>query len=265
MVSTEMVRAAAASCTLMAAIALRAPVVLAQSDDARPRQALEACAAGDVQKGVALLAELYASTHDVGYVFNQGRCYQQNGQLEQARHRFAEYLRVGKSEPPEDRRRAEAFIAEIEAELARHPPAPEPAPAPIVIAAPASEGDDSASRRRTLKVTTIALGSFGVAAMAAGIVLGLKVQSVERSINEEFSDKYIVTDWEPLEHRLSQGSRYETWQWISYGVGIAALAGAATTATLFGLSRSDGRDQARLIVVPALASGSMGGIAQLRF
>src|SRR3954469_13153722 len=76
------------------------PVAAAGNEDPRPARALTACAAGQVASGIALLAELYTETRDPTYVFNQGRCYQQNGQLVPAAERFREYLRVGKNEPP---------------------------------------------------------------------------------------------------------------------------------------------------------------------
>ncbi|HEY7376850.1 MAG TPA: hypothetical protein VIF57_32125, partial [Polyangia bacterium] len=54
-------------------------------EDKRPNTALAACASGDVNKGIAILGELYAETRNPAYVFNQGRCYQKNNKLEEAR------------------------------------------------------------------------------------------------------------------------------------------------------------------------------------
>ena len=107
-------------------------------EDKRPNAALAACASGDVTKGIAILGELYAETRNPSYVFNQGRCFQKNNKLEQARGSFTEYLRIGTNEPPEDLQRAQAFVKEIDATLEQQR-ASQPAPvvtAPATAAAP---------------------------------------------------------------------------------------------------------------------------------
>lgn len=50
----------------------------------RERAARTACLAGDYRKGVALLVELFVETKDRTHIFNQARCFEQNGQDEQA-------------------------------------------------------------------------------------------------------------------------------------------------------------------------------------
>jgi hypothetical protein len=64
--------------------------------DSLERVAKKACAAGDFRKGVDILADLYVRTDDPTFVFNQGRCYEQNHQWESAIDRFREYLRQAK-------------------------------------------------------------------------------------------------------------------------------------------------------------------------
>ncbi len=59
----------------------------------RAAQAQTACLTGDYAKGVAILAELYVSTRNAIYIFNQGRCFEQNGKYEEAILRFREYQR----------------------------------------------------------------------------------------------------------------------------------------------------------------------------
>ena len=65
----------------------------AQDRQSQEREAKRACIAGDYTKGVAILSELYADTNDPTYIFNGGRCFQQNGRYEEAILRFREYLR----------------------------------------------------------------------------------------------------------------------------------------------------------------------------
>jgi tetratricopeptide (TPR) repeat protein len=85
--------------------------------DAKKRAAKKACLTGDHAKGVALLAEIYVDTNNPIYLFNQGRCYQQNGMYEDAVLRFREYQRknadAGGARDPE----AERQIAECQSLL----------------------------------------------------------------------------------------------------------------------------------------------------
>jgi hypothetical protein len=248
----------------LVAVLILLPMLLvgrpAVADDPRPRQALSACASGDVAKGVAILAELYAETRDPGFVFNQGRCYQQNGQLEQAQQRFREYLRVGTSEPPEDLTRARNFLGEIDETLARR--AAEARAKEL-----AAPGADPLERRRTaLRTTAIVLGSIAVVGVGAGAVLSYKVQSQEKSVERRFAMDAIVTDGPGLRRQLSDGGRYETWQWIAYGVGVAAAAGALTSLGIAELAwRSPAGERAVVRVAPLAAGGVRGGVMLVTF
>jgi hypothetical protein len=96
---------------------LVAPVADAASKDNRKRVAKTACLAGDYTKGVALLAELYVETNDPMFIFNQGRCFEQNGLYQDAVTRFLEYQRkladAGRAADPE----ADKHVAECYAML----------------------------------------------------------------------------------------------------------------------------------------------------
>src|SRR5450631_2643141 len=87
---------------LLRAIVLRVVIPLlllaagrgvARAQDARELQAKEACLGGHPDKGIELLAQLYAETNDPTYIYNQGRCFEQNGKASDALTRFREYLR----------------------------------------------------------------------------------------------------------------------------------------------------------------------------
>jgi hypothetical protein len=229
--------------------------------DRRPAVALAACASGDVAKGIAILGELYAETRNPTYVFNQGRCYQKNNQLEQARGSFAEYLRIGTSEPPEDIQRAQGFVKEIDDALAQQRAS---APAPLLVA-PVARADDA--HPRALRTASLVLAAVGVAAIGAGVYLSFKVKATNDAINRDFANQPYVTDEARLEQQLSDGKSYETWQWVGYGVGVAALAGAATTLVLaggFGGSGSGPLEHA-VAVAPTLSPDGIGGVLRVRF
>jgi hypothetical protein len=61
------------------------------SAESRVAEARKECAAGRFARGIDLLAELFVQTNEPIYVYNQGRCYEENGKLELAATRFREY------------------------------------------------------------------------------------------------------------------------------------------------------------------------------
>ena len=146
-----------------------APAVPRRAEDPRPGQALTACASGEVAKGIDILATLYAETRNPSFVFNQARCYQQNGQLEKSRERFREYLRVGKNEPAADIQRAEGFIKELDRELSLQRAVQDARP-------------QERRYRGALRTTSIVLAATGVAAIGAGVLLGFQMNAKEDEI-----------------------------------------------------------------------------------
>jgi hypothetical protein len=116
---------------------------------AKEKTARKACLAGDYSKGVPILADLFVETRDPVYIFNQGRCFEQNRRYEDAIARFEEYLRAGETMKlgPEDRAAAEKHIADCKGRLpdqssksqvsAPQPIVPPP-PTPVAPAAPTS-------------------------------------------------------------------------------------------------------------------------------
>jgi outer membrane lipoprotein-sorting protein len=93
-----------------AALLLSSSQASAASKQVQERMAKKACLAGDPAKGVEVLAELYVDTNDITYIFNQGRCFEQNRRYEDAIGRFREYLTKGEDHLSDERqgRRQEA-------------------------------------------------------------------------------------------------------------------------------------------------------------
>ena len=89
-------------------------VAQARDTDVTERAAKTACLAGDYAKGIAILSELYVSTNDASFIFNQGRCLEQNHRYEDAISRFREYLRVGKQISRTDKADAQKHIADCQ-------------------------------------------------------------------------------------------------------------------------------------------------------
>ncbi|HXI56453.1 MAG TPA: hypothetical protein VNO55_10360 [Polyangia bacterium] len=182
--------------------------------DVREQEARAACAAGRVDEGVKILAELLAQTEDMTYVFNQGRCFQQNGRPKEALTRFREFLRRAGPADADAKKEAEGFAAELESEIA----ADEARSAKV--AAEAGDGG------RTLRLTGMALGAGGVAAVLVGLGLSLKVRS-QKQDTEAYARRSDL-DFAELDRKIAAGNRYEAWQWPAYLLGAAALIGGGT-------------------------------------
>jgi hypothetical protein len=102
---------------------------------AQERAAKKACLVGDTAKGVEILADLFIDTNDPTYIFNQGRCFEQNRLYEEAIGRFREYLVKAKNATTEEKADADkhiaacqTYLAEAETQKAASAPAPVPEP-----------------------------------------------------------------------------------------------------------------------------------------
>ena len=198
-----------------------------QPQDAREIRAREDCLTGKVESGVKLLAELFAQTGNANFVYNQARCYEQNGRAEDAINRFREYLRVASGVSAEDRADVDRHIAEcraLQSEQQRSlaPSAPPPtAPVPASDVATSAQASTSGS---SLRLGGVVVGGVGLAAVATGGLFSLLVRSTKQQVESDAHKQ----NYDPSLD--SRGRSYETWQWVSYGVGAGLV---ATGAVLF--------------------------------
>jgi hypothetical protein len=86
--------------------------------EAQERAAKKACLVGDTAKGVEILADLFIDTNDPTYIFNQGRCFEQNRMYQDAIARFREYLVKAKAASADERADAEKHIADCQSYVA---------------------------------------------------------------------------------------------------------------------------------------------------
>jgi hypothetical protein len=238
---------------------------------AMEREARRACLNGEYANGVALLSELFLDSKDPNYIFNQGRCLEQNLRLEEAIARFREYLRdatIG----AQDREVAEKHIAECEALQSKKNPAaaapvtmalaPLPSPTPVATAAPVAEAaraievtpsSQPASPGSGLRQGGIVAASIGAAALVTGLVLNLKANSLADSID-------------PPDHTFNRGtestrSKYETFSWVAYGAGAAGL---VTGAALYAIGWSHTGEN-KVAVFPTITPGLAGAMLRSSF
>jgi hypothetical protein len=258
---------------LAVSVLLQAKPAFAASRQPRERAARKACLTGDPAKGVSILADLFLDTNDPTYIFNQGRCFEQNRRYDDAIARFSEYLVTTHAVlSREDREAAEKHIATCRETLARErgsasattppqpstpspPPVqtPEPAPTPEpsrpIVFQPAPEPQPLATHGNAgLRTAGIVSASVGVAAVVAAVILNVKANSKVNEI-ETTSNGYSPA-------KVDERNTYETLSWVGYGLGAACV---ATGAVLFGIGlKSGGSSSTSVALLPALGAGQAG-------
>jgi hypothetical protein len=203
------------------AAAGRGEAAASKSREDREAEARQACAEARLTEGIEILAALLAELGHPGYVYNQARCYLDNGHPEQAVQRFREYLRLAPEAPPEVRARVDRYIADLERVPASSQPATAPAPTPpLVAAAPAPPEPRVLRGWRTAAVALAGLGAVG---LAGGLASSLELRSLEREVEDPRRADLTL---EVLATQRRRADPYRRAELVTYGVGIAALAAA---------------------------------------
>jgi hypothetical protein len=246
----------------------------AASRDSRAHAARKACLKGNVDRGVDLLTDLFLETKDATYIYNQGRCYEQNHRYDDAVARFREYLmkapKLSSEEKGETQKHIDACLSylgksapkpapvaaseQAEAPRAAASPAASPVPAapPAELPQPVTVTQQPAAieGRRAgfgLRVAGIATTSVGGAAVLTGLLFNLKVNSMSSDLEAHYTSDTRSTQ---------QG--YKTLSQVSYGVGAACLVGGAVLYYL-GWKKGQGA-QERVVVAPTVSAGEVGAV-----
>lgn len=195
----------------------------AQDRDQRELDAKKACLGGHPDRGIELLADLYTDTNDPTYIYNQGRCFEQNGRAGEAITRFREYLRKATALPPDERAQLQKHIDELEAEAkVGAGPGVAPAPGAVPLAPPpgvvrVSPGGPAPERARQLRTAGLITGGVGVLAVAGGVVMGLRARSLSNEVTSDANAGMFS------QSKFDSGEHAQTWELVGYGVGAAAL------------------------------------------
>ncbi|MBN2576269.1 MAG: hypothetical protein JXP73_17035 [Deltaproteobacteria bacterium] len=236
-----------------------APSGRGESKEAREKAAMRACLTGDVASGVGILTDLFIETKDTTYLFNQGRCFEQNRQYEEAVGRFREYLIKTRDLSPDYRADTERHIAACESYLrdkstatGKAEPAVSTEDQPVVERRTAEVAAASPTPGRAgsaLRSTGVAIGVAGAAGLATGLVLNLKANSMSDDL-EKLYDAGVD----------SSRKRFEIAGWIAYGAGAACVATGAVF-YYFGWRRAERAGSVALvpIVGPDMAGTVLKG------
>jgi hypothetical protein len=251
----------------------------AQNRAEQEREAKKACVAGDYAKGVSILSGLFADTNDPNYIFNGGRCFEQNGRYEEAILRFREYLRKAKNASKEDRSDVEKHIVDCQALMGKkdNEPAPavfEPAKPPLTAGTAAEQGEHVAGAMDTtvapgpdtieqkappapgsgLRIAGLVTLGVGAAALVTAVIFNLKANNLASELES-------TTTYE----RSKESSRagYETLGWVGYGVGAACVAGGAA---LYVVGWNQGRKATSSVaLLPAFSPDQVGAVLKGAF
>jgi hypothetical protein len=215
------------------------PAGAAADRDPRETEAKKRCAAGDAKGGIALLAELYALTNETTYIYNQARCYQQNGATHQAILRFQEYLRKETHVTPDERAKIDGYIKELSAGERRDelPALPVPSigsalttPSRVPESPPPEAADE-----RPLALGGLVIG--GGIATVAGLALtgtGIAFEVKARSKAQQSAQAPV---YDPNLDDSARSAR--TTGYVLIGAGAAAVVGGVA-ATVLGLRQRQG-------------------------
>jgi hypothetical protein len=233
------------------------------------KQAMKACLSGDYAKGVSILTDLYLETHDATYLYNQGRCYEQNVRYVEAAERFREYLRKATKLGKKDREETEKHIADCEAAIAKShpvepaqplPPPPEPTPPPpqpLPLVVQAAQPAPPAAEGRTWLHT-----AKWVAAGAAVAFLGLGVVEHVRYYgkNKDYNDNSSCPNGDGCKSLSDSADTAQVMAFVGYGAAAVAT-GLAVTFFLVDKPSSPAGQRAGLGITcaPALAGVSCAG------
>jgi tetratricopeptide (TPR) repeat protein len=239
----------------------------------RDKQARKACLSGDYAKGVSILTDLYIETGDATYLYNQGRCYEQNVRYVEAAERFREYLRKAPKLTGTEQAEVEKHIADCEVAIAKSrppepapasqplpPPVPQPAPAPPPPVELTQPGPAPVPAVRPWQRTAkwIATG-----AAVAFLGLGVAEHLIYYGKNNDYNDDPACVAGTGGSKCKDLADSADTAQIVSIvGYGAAAVAtGLAVTFWLTDKPAAPSGQQAGLSVTcaPALAGVSCGG------
>jgi hypothetical protein len=238
------------------------PVARASDKGSREREAKRACLNGEVDVGVKLLTDLYVDSNDPTYIFNQGRCFEQNARYEDAIRRFREYLRKVRKASAEEKADVEKHVADCQAlmqkegqkegeKLDQDAATATPALAsPSLPAAPIMQptagavvqldGNSRSGGGSGLRIGGVIALSAGAAALVTGIALNLKYNSMTRDL-KSYYDKGSA----------STSLSYKDWSQVCYVAGAALAVGG-------GLMYYLGWRAGRVTVAPMTTAGTFG-------
>jgi hypothetical protein len=117
---------------------------------------------------------------------------------------------------------------------------------------PASQG------RPAMRTAGLVVAGVGVVALAGGIFMSVRADQLSDQVSSDARKGIFDSSKE------ASGRRAETWQWVGYGMGGAALMGGAML-WWFARPKDAGATTTALHVVPVVDPSRIGGVARMTF
>ena len=98
--------------------------------------------------------------------------------------------------------------------------------------------------------------------------MSFKVKSTNDDLQGLFAGQPYVTDVARIQQLQSDGDKYATLQWVGYGIGAAAVAGAVTTFILGGSKlpwAAESSNKTAFDVTPVVSPDGSGAVLRMRF
>ncbi len=261
------------------ALALAAPALPALAQDKKPakvdrkrvREARHAFEAGkkaynigDFEKAIELWKQGYELKDDPIFLYNIAQAYRQKGDSAKAIFYYKGYLR----ELPDAKNRGEVEekVADLQKQIddaekaAQPPPPPEPAPPPLpppvdvtAQTEPRPAVPEEAPRPgKGMRVAGIVTMGVGAAALAGGVVFGLRAKSLASDLEDA---THAGMPWsQDLADKESQGKTMNTLAIVGYCAGAAAIVTGGILYYLGATKASRAADE-RTAIVPAVGPG----------
>jgi tetratricopeptide (TPR) repeat protein len=205
------------------------------SRNSRFAEARRACASGQLERGIQLLADLIAENNDAAAIYYQARCYQENGRPEQALARFQEFLRLSPNLSARGRDEVTTAISRLEYALAEKTRQESLAARTARAPTPPADGEllsrSGYWRIPTRRELTVATATVGVVALAGSVYFGLRAHGFERDIERQ--SRFQPVAEAEFQRRYQQGKRAASWQVISTVVAALALGQSAVLHFLY--------------------------------
>lgn len=263
---------------MLSLLLLAAKPALGADRRTQEKAARKACLTGNYAKGVAILADLFVETRQAIYIFNQGRCYEQNRRYEDAIAQFEEYVRTADaSSSKDDIAEAEKHIEQCKAKLPKEhieatapPPLPQPpivAPTPLSAPVPESRAEPdqvvsrpvaspaTGQRRWGLLTAGIVASAVGAGGITAGLIFNLKSNDAAKKIETQVG-AYPGSSKDEKD--------FKTYAWIGYAAGAACLATGVVLIAV-GAVRSSPTSSTETALVPTIGPGQMGAMLRGSF
>jgi hypothetical protein len=205
---------------------------------------------GDFATAIAKWQVAYELSRENGLLFNIAQAQRRAGSCEDALATYLLYVASDPDPTSEQHRLAEDLARELKARCGTKPPKPPvstiPTPDPLQpkLVAPLHETEDPG---RAIRITGLVTGGAGLAALAAGLVLGHHA----RSIGDEVTRTCLTgCDWTRWQGQDAAGRRAATIGHVLDSVGIVGVVGGAATYYL-------GIRKGSLVVSPRPESGAV--------